>query len=264
VSSEAKKLSYVLYKLNGSNIINLDKTIENLRHALKLIYHVVSRGDKILFLTTNEDLKGLFKEIAIQCGCYYIINRYQPGTLTNHEHFFEKKRRLEESKILEDDTLTKKERKVLKNKRQRTENYFEGLIGLNEIPKLIITVGGEKEESVIDEARRMNVAVITFNDINIPPTTGYNLITIPCNTKSVESIKYIFSNHIVKVILRGYEEYLNNNKRILKNEKTTFNKNPNPKKTIEDVEKKMKQDILGKINTKTENQQKEENQKIEK
>jgi small subunit ribosomal protein S2 len=252
-SSKAKKLSYVLYKLNGSNIINLDKTIENLRQSLKLIYNIVSKGEKILFLTTNQHLKELFKETALQCRAFYIITRYQPGTLTNHVHFFEKKRKLEESKVVEDETLTKKERKVLKNKRQHTEDYFEGLTGLNEIPKLIITVGGEKED-IVNEAKKMGVAVISFNDINVDPISGYNLITIPCNTKSVDAIRYIFQNHVAKIVLRGYEQFLNNNKRLLK-EKSGFNGlnsskniNTSPKKTIEDIEKKMKKDILGKVN----------------
>jgi hypothetical protein len=64
----------------------------------------------------------------------------------------------------------------------------------------------------------------------------------------------IISQSSEKIVLRGYEQFLNNNKRLLK-EKSGFNGlnsskniNTSPKKTIEDIEKKMKKDILGKVN----------------
>jgi small subunit ribosomal protein S2 len=244
ISPKAKKAEYVLYKLNGCNIINLDKTIENLRNALKLIFNTVNKGEKILFLTTNENLKDLFKEIALQCRAFFITVRYQPGTLTNSNHFFDKKRRLDSTKLTIDDSLTKKEKKVLKNKIQNTENYFEGLVGFNEVPKLIITIGGEKEyNSVIDEAQKMGIGIISLNDVNVDPVNGFNTITVPANTKSVESIRYIL-NLISKVILRGYEEYISyNNKRMFKNDLPTVA----AKVTIKDLEDKMKEKILSKV-----------------
>jgi small subunit ribosomal protein S2 len=249
ISPKAKKADYVLYKLNGCNIINLDKTIESLRNALKLIFNTVNKGEKILFLTTNEYLKDLFKEIALQCRAFFITVRYQPGTLTNSNHFFDKKRRLDSTKSNIDESLTKKEKKVLKNKMQNTENYFEGLVGFNETPKLIITIGGEKEyNSVIDEAQKMNIGIISLNDVNVDPVSGFNTITIPANIKSVESIRYIL-NLMSKVILRGYEEYISyNNKRMFKGDfKSEL---PTAKVTIKDLEEKMKDKILSKINNK--------------
>lgn len=243
ISPKAKKAEYVLYKLNGCNIINLDKTIENLRNALKLIFNTVNKGEKILFLTTNENLKDLFKEIALQCRAFFITVRYQPGTLTNSHHFFDKKRRLDSTKSIIDESLTKKEKKVLKNKMQNTEDYFEGLVGFNEVPKLIITIGGEKEyNSVVDEAQKMGIGVISLNDVNVNPVNGFNTITIPSNTKSVESVRYLL-NLISKVILRGYEEYIAyNNKRMFKTEAPII-----PKVTMKDLEDKMKEKILSKV-----------------
>lgn len=251
ISPKAKKAEYVLYKLNGCNIINLDKTIENLRNALKLIFNTVNKGEKILFLTTNENLKNLFKEIALQCRAFFITVRYQPGTLTNSSHFFDKKRRLDSTKSSIDDSLTKKEKKVLENKMKNTEEYFEGLVGFNEVPKLIITIGGEKEySSIIDEAQKMSIGVISINDVNVDPVNGFNTITIPANTKSVETIRYIL-NLVSKVILRGYEEYISyNNKRMFKNDSTVAA--TAPKLTVKDLEEKMKEKILSKARSKSE------------
>ena len=246
ISAKAKKDQYILYKLNGCNIINLDKTIDNLRNALKLIFNIVNKGDKILFLTTNPMLKSFFKEIAEQCRAFFITVRYQPGTLTNINHFFDKKRKLETLKIDDDDTLTKKEKKVLKNKMENTREYFEGLTSFNELPKLIITIGGEKEyHTIVDEAQKMGVGIISLNDINVDPSYGPNTITIPCNTKSVETVKYIL-NLISTVILKGYEEYLiYNSKKMLKNEKNELGKVTN-RNTLKDVENEMKDRILNK------------------
>ena len=246
ISPKAKKAEYVLYKLNGCNIVNLDKTIENLRNALKLIFNTVNKGEKILFLTTNENLKNLFKEIALQCRAFFITVRYQPGTLTNSNHFFDKKRRLDSTKSTIDDSLTKKEKKVLKNKIQNTEDYFEGLVGY-EVPKLIITIGGEKEyNSVIDEAQKMGIGIISLNDVNVEPVSGFNTITVPVNTKSVETIRYIL-NLMSKVILSGYEEYISyNNKRMFKGELPNAS-TPTPKVTMKDLEEKMKEKILSKV-----------------
>lgn len=213
------KERYAPVKVNGCYIINLDKTIENLKYALRLIFQTVIKGDKILFLTTNEHLRERFSEIATQCGELYINVRYQPGTLTNNTHFLEKKRKLEISMNSNmEDSLTKKEKKVLRNRRRKTEEYFKGLSQMSEIPKLVILVGGEKEyKSIISEVARMNIALISLSDLDVAPLSGYNKISVPCNTKSMAAIDMILS-HMTKVILRGYEEYVSHNKKVHKPE----------------------------------------------
>lgn len=245
---KAKKEGFVLYKLNGCYMINLDKTLENLKIASKLIFQTVSRGEKILFLTTNGNLKESFKETALQCGEFYINVRYQPGTLTNYGHFLDKKKRLETSiNELNEASLTKKEKKVLKNKRKNTEEYFEGLTDLESMPKLVVLIGGEKEyKSIVEEAKAMNIGVITLNDTDVPPVSGYNTITIPCNTKSVETVKFILKR-MAMVILEGYEEYMSANKR---------NSSPKPeglsnKMTQATLEQKMMENILEKAKNNT-------------
>lgn len=247
-NSQAKKANFVLYKLNGCNIINLDKTLDSLRVALKLVFNVINKGEKILFLTTNRNLKEIFKETANQCGAPYICNeRYQPGTFTNNQHFLEKKKVMESSIASSsiDMTLTKKERNVIINKRRRTERYFEGLGALNDMPKLVITVGGEKEyKTVIAEAQAMNIGVISFNDIDVRPVSGYNAVTIPCNTKSVEAIQYLLQ-YISVIILRAYEEYLIHNKK-----KIQINHDgQHVHKSIEEASQKMIDDIVAKSAT---------------
>jgi ribosomal protein S2 len=241
LAPKAKKLDISLYKLNGCNIINLDKTLESLRTSLKAIFNTVSRGEKILFLTTNENLKAVFKEVAIQCGALYIDVRYQPGTLTNSGHFLEKKKRLEMSINDKDETLTKKEIKVMKNKRKNTEEYFEGLTGFTEAPKLVITVGGEKEyKSIVAEVKAMNIGLITLSDTDVDPVIGYNQTTIYCNVKSSGAIAYIM-NLMKAIIFRGYQEYVSNNKNIPAKAEIL------PQKVTQaDIEKKMFDTIVAK------------------
>jgi small subunit ribosomal protein S2 len=216
---QAKKNNFILKKINGCNIINLDVTLEKLNKALGVIYNVIAEGKKIFFVTTDETLKVLFKKTAEECGQNYIIKRYQPGTLTNYEHFVEKQNRLHQIKK-ENMVWTKKEKQVFEKKEKVTKEYFEGLQSYNSKPHIIITIGGTQEHDIIMKEADSKIHVISISDVNIPPINNYNFITIPCNTKSGNTIDYILS--LIKLqILSGYEAYMTHHKQYTRENKIT-------------------------------------------
>jgi len=178
---------------NTVHIIDLEKTAEKLREALKFIQEIIS-GNKILLLVgTKIQIKDLVKETAQECELPYVNERWLGGTLTNFEVI---SKRVEYLKEIEEkkasgawEKYTKKERIKMNREFQNLKTKFEGLKTLTRVPDAIFVLDIRKDDLAVKEARMKGKKIVAICDTNTDPSlVDY---PIPANDDAISSVKYI-------------------------------------------------------------------------
>jgi small subunit ribosomal protein S2 len=74
---------FIFMKSHGMHIIDLYKTLQQLKEANNLLTSVARSGSKILFVATKKQAKEFVTHIAQQLNMPYVTERWLGGTLTN-------------------------------------------------------------------------------------------------------------------------------------------------------------------------------------
>ena len=188
------KIKPYLYGVrNGVNIIDLEKTVEKLKEALRFIKELISEGKILLLVGTKVQVKNSVKEVAEECGLPYIIERWLGGTFTNFEII---KKRLEYFKDLEKkkaggelEKYTKTERAKIDREIGDLELKFGGIKNLERLPDAIFVSDMKKDALSVKEAKMKGIKVIGIADTNVDPTLAD--YPIPANDDALSSVKYI-------------------------------------------------------------------------
>ena len=191
---------YIAGQKNGIHIINVNKTIENLKSSTKELLKIVSNGGNILFVGTKKQAKEVVQESADKCGMFYVNERWLGGTLTN---FSTIKRSIKRLKILEKESsdiykdLTKKELTRLNRERVRLSDLHRGIRDMRYLPAALFVVDANNEKIAILEAKRLGIPVFAIVDSNTSPLeVDY---AIPGNDDSIKSIGAIL-NHVSELL----------------------------------------------------------------
>ena len=191
---------FVFMAKNGVHVINLEKTEEKLTEAVNFLKNLAQEGKTVVFVGTKKQASAIVKKSALECGMPYVDFRWVGGTLTNFEtikvavnNFVKKKDELEK----EDGKLSKKELSKLRDKIEKGEKLFGGIVNLSKKPDAFILIGSHDEKNALLEARIENIPTIAIVDSNSDPS----LVTypIPANddaTKSIELFAELFSRVI--------------------------------------------------------------------
>ncbi|HCJ84282.1 MAG TPA: 30S ribosomal protein S2, partial [Parachlamydiales bacterium] len=78
-----KMKRFIFEERNGICIIDLAKTMQQIRNAVSVVKEVAARKKTILFVGTKKQAKDAIKECAESCGEFYVSERWLGGTLTN-------------------------------------------------------------------------------------------------------------------------------------------------------------------------------------
>ena len=81
-----KMKRFIFDKRNGIYIIDLAKTLAQLKQAQQFVYETVANGKQVVFIGTKKACQEVLKEAATRCGQHYVISRWLGGTLTNHQN----------------------------------------------------------------------------------------------------------------------------------------------------------------------------------
>ncbi len=188
------KMKPYLYGIrNGAHIIDLEKTSEKLKEALKFIQELISENKILVLVGTKIQVKDLVKTIAGECGLPYVSERWIGGTFTNFETI---KKRIEYFKDLERkkadgelEKYTKKERAKIDKALRDLESKFGGVTTLTQLPNAVFALDMRKEILAVKEARMKGIKVIGIAHTNVDPTLAD--YPIPANDDSISSVKYI-------------------------------------------------------------------------
>jgi small subunit ribosomal protein S2 len=190
-----KMKRYIFEERNGIYIIDLAKTLQQLRDAIKVVTEVVSKRKSILFVGTKKQAKSVVRVLAEKSGEYYVCERWLGGMLTNLTTIRQSVKTLEkiEKKIAAGgEGLTKKELSELTKEQGKLDRNLSGIRSMRKPPGLLIIVDPSKEHIAVDEAKKLNIPILALVDTNCnPDPIDY---VIACNDDALKSIKLILGS----------------------------------------------------------------------
>jgi len=189
---------------NTIHIIDLGKTAEKLKEALKFIQEIVSENKVLLLVGTKIQIKDLVKETAQECELPYVNERWLGGTMTNFEVISKRVgylKEIEEKKTSGAwEKYTKKERIKMNREFQNLKTKFEGLKTLSRVPDAMFVLDIRKDDLAVKEARMKGIKIVAICDTNTDPSlVDY---PIPANDDAISSVKYILEK-VKEAILKA-------------------------------------------------------------
>ncbi|WP_041651446.1 30S ribosomal protein S2 [Anaplasma centrale] len=194
---------YGVHKYKDIHVIDLRKTLVLLRDALSVLYDVVLKRGRVLFVGTKVQASNMIAEEATRCGQYYVNHRWLGGMLTNWETVSSSIRRLVEFEKLisnNEGQFTKKELLMLDKQRGKLERSLGGIREMGGLPHALFVIDTNKEHIAIREANKLRIPVVAVLDTNSDPS-GVDY-PIPGNDDSVRSIDF-FCRAVSKTILEA-------------------------------------------------------------
>lgn len=190
-----KMRRYIYEQRGGLYIIDLAKTMHQLRSCVEVVRETVKSNKSILFVGTKKQAKDVIRDAACACGEYYVHERWLGGMLTNLSTIRQSIKKLDRiEKKLESGAsgLTKKETAELAKEAEKLERNLGGIRSMRKPPGLVIVVDSNEEHLAVAEARKLSIPVMALIDTNCDPDPIDHVI--PCNDDSLKSIKLVIGS----------------------------------------------------------------------
>jgi small subunit ribosomal protein S2 len=187
-----KMRRFIFEERNGLYIIDLAKTLQQIRNAVEVVKDVVAKHKSILFVGTKKQAKAVLRDLADQCGEFYVCERWLGGMLTNLSTIrqsIKKLERIEKRIATGGDGFTKKELSLLTKDQIKLDKNLSGVRGMRKPPGLVIVVDPSKEHLAVSEANKLGIPVMGLVDTNCDPDPIEYVIA--CNDDALKSIKII-------------------------------------------------------------------------
>ncbi|KIC75689.1 30S ribosomal protein S2 [Neochlamydia sp. EPS4] len=187
-----KMKRFIFEARNGLYIIDLAKTLQQIRLATEVVKEVVAKHRSILFVGTKKQAKVVVRELAEQAGEFYVCERWLGGMLTNMSTIRQSIKKLEriEKRITSGgEGLTKKELSLLNKDYTKLNSNLSGIRGMRKLPGLVIVVDPSKEHIAVAEANKLGIPVMGLVDTNCNPDPIEYVIA--CNDDALKSVKLI-------------------------------------------------------------------------
>lgn len=190
-----KMFPYIYAERDGLHILDLVQTAELLNEACLFVSKAAQKNKTFLFVGTKPQTSSIIATEAIKCNSYYVNSRWLGGMLTNWKTI---KTRVERLNLLEKqekeghfDILPKKESSKLKKELEKLERTLGGIRNMEKLPDVIIVADQRHNLTAIQEARILDIPIISILDTNCDPDLVD--IPIPGNDDSLSSITLILS-----------------------------------------------------------------------
>lgn len=190
-----KMKRFIFEQRNGIYIIDLAKTMQQIRIAREVVQDVIAKKKSILFVGTKKQAKIVVKECAEACGEFYMCERWLGGTLTNLltiRQSVKTLERIEKRLAAGGEGLTKKEVAMMAKEQVKLDKNLAGIRSMRKIPGLVIVVDPNAEHIAVAEARKLGIPVMGLVDTNCDPDPIDYVIA--CNDDALKSIKLILQS----------------------------------------------------------------------
>lgn len=201
-----KMKRFIFEERNGLYIIDLAKTLQQIRNAVEVVKETAARHKSILFVGTKKQAKAVVRELAEKCGEFYVCERWLGGMLTNLQTLrqsIKKLDRIEKRISTETEGLTKKEISLLSKEQIKLEKNLSGVRAMRKPPGLVIVVDPSKEHLAVAEAKKLGIPVMALVDTNCDPDPIDYVIA--CNDDALKSIKLILDTLATAILERKSE-----------------------------------------------------------
>jgi len=196
-----KMKRFIFEKRNGIYIIDLAKTLQQIRAAVQTVRDTIAKRKSILFVGTKKQAKIVIQECAEECGEFYVCERWLGGTLTNLTTIRNSVKTLEriEKRIASGgDGLKKKEISTLTKEQTKLNRNLAGIRSMRKPPGLLIVVDPSREHIAVAEANTLGIPVMALVDTNCDPDPID--FVIACNDDALKSIKVVLSTLMQAII----------------------------------------------------------------
>ncbi len=198
---------YIFGSRSNIHIIDLSQTMPLLHQALVKVREVAASGGRVLFVGTKRQASDPVATAAKRCAQYYVNHRWLGGTLTNWRTISGSIARLRELEAVLDGAesggRTKKELLQMTREREKLELSLGGIKDMGGIPDLMFVIDTNKEAIAIQEARKLNIPVVSILDTNCSPD-GI-AFPIPGNDDAARAIQ-LYCDLIADAVLDGLTE----------------------------------------------------------
>ncbi|CAM0117825.1 30S ribosomal protein S2 [Rhabdochlamydiaceae symbiont of Dictyostelium giganteum] len=187
-----KMKRFIFEERNGIYIIDLAKTVQQIRQCMTVVRATISKRKSILFVGTKKQAKTVVKECAEACGEFYMAERWLGGTLTNLSTIRQSVKTLEriEKRIAGGgEGFTKKEMILMSKDQIKLNKNLSGIRAMRKPPGLLIVVDPGKEHIAVAEANKLGIPVMALVDTNCDPDPINHVIA--CNDDALKSVKLI-------------------------------------------------------------------------
>ena len=195
---------FILEEKNAIHIIDLSKTVDQLRSAGEFLAGIKRSGGKILFVGCKKQAQEAVREAAQACGQFYVNQRWLGGTLTNLVTIRKSVSKLKEFEALEKSAgfskINKAEASALRREANRIRHNLEGVLEMEKLPDAVVIIDTVKESIAVAEARRLGIPIVAIVDSNSnPEEINY---PIAGNDDAIRAIRIILQK-LVDAIVAG-------------------------------------------------------------
>ncbi|MDE2039163.1 MAG: 30S ribosomal protein S2 [Elusimicrobia bacterium] len=195
---------FIFGERNSIHIIDLQKTVKELKRVHAWVQDQAAEGKVFLFVGTKKQAQEMVRGEAERCGAAYVSEKWLGGTLTNFATLRKSVKRLEELEKWQTDgifaILPKKEQSRLSKEMLKLKKTLTGIRGLTKLPDVLFVIDPVEEDLAIAEARRLKIPIVAVCDTDCDP----DLIDhpIPGNDDAARSIK-LFCGLIADAVAEG-------------------------------------------------------------
>ncbi len=186
-----KMKRFIFEARNGLYIIDLAKTMQQLREAVDVVRQTTANNKSILFVGTKKQAKDVIREAAEHCDEFYVAERWLGGMLTNLPTIRNSIKKLDriEKQIAGSEAATKKELVLATKLQIKLDRNLSGIRAMRKPPGLVVVVDPEREHIAVAEANKLGIPVMALTDTNCDPDPIDYVIA--CNDDALKSIKLI-------------------------------------------------------------------------
>src|SRR5258708_9798704 len=113
-------------------------SLYQLEAAWAFLVKTVRKGGKTLFVGTKKQAQQAVREVAKECGQFYVTERWLGGTLTNFNTIKRSIGRLKQIEKMEADgsinVYVKQEQSVIRREAARLVKFFDGIRSMEKHP----------------------------------------------------------------------------------------------------------------------------------
>ncbi len=189
-----KMKPFIFDERNGIYVIDLAKSMAQLKIARKFLYDTVVRGRKVLFVGTKKQAQEPLKGAAERLNQFYVTHRWLGGTLTNSQTVRRSVLRMRDLERMEkegelDKLASKKESSMLRREYQKLYRNLCGIADMDQLPGAMFVVDVNREAIAVAEANRLGIPVVALVDTNCDPDPiAY---PIPGNDDAIRAIRLV-------------------------------------------------------------------------
>ena len=199
-----KMARFIYGERNDIYILDLQKTMRQMKRAYKYLRETVRQGGKVLLVSTKKQAQDIIKNEAERCDMFYVNQRWLGGMLTNYQTITRRIKHMKNLEKMEEDGLfeafSKKEEARNRKQLARLRKYLTGIAEMTNLPDAIFLIDPRRENIALKEAQRLHIPVVAIVDTNCDPE-GIDF-PIPGNDDAIRAIK-IVTNYLVDAMVEG-------------------------------------------------------------